>query len=398
VSGAASPLEDGGPVAVERAHASGFYALRDVALVSGSGARLRDAAGREYVDCSAGHGVAAVGHAHPRVAAAIAAQAARLATCPGSFPNDRRAELLGRLARLVPAGLERFFLCNSGTEAIEAALKIARLATGRSGVVATMRGFHGRTMGALSATWDKAYREPFLPLVPGFAHVPYDRLEAAREAVTEETACVLVEPVQGEGGVHPPSEGYLAGLRALCDERGALLVLDEVQTGFGRTGRMFACEESGVVPDLLCLGKAIGGGVPMGAVAIGPRAGTLSVGAHGSTFGGNPLACAAACAVLDVLRDERLVERSAELGDWLLDRLASLDSPLVRGVRGRGLMVGVELKTRATPVLQGMAARGVIALPAGANVVRLLPPLVIERADLERAVDALAGSLAEAAA
>jgi predicted acetylornithine/succinylornithine family transaminase len=381
-------------VALEKRHTSGVYPTRDVALVRGRNARLWDANGREYLDCAAGHGVVNVGHAHPRVAAAIAEQAQRLITCPGSFPNDKRSELSERLAALLPAGLTRLFFCNSGTEAMEAAIKIARLSTGRTGVLATMRGFHGRTMGALSATWDPKYREPFAPLVPGYTHVPYDRLEAAAEAIGATTACVVVEIVQGEGGVRPGSGEYFRGLRRLCDERGALLVVDEVQTGFGRTGRMFACEHHGVVPDLLCLSKAIAGGLPMGVVAIGPRVAELPNGAHGSTFGGNPLACAAALAVLDVFRDEKLVERAAELGAWLFQRLRAIDAPIVREVRGLGMMAGVELKTRVTPILQRLMERGVIALPAGPTVLRLLPPLTIPREDLERALTAVAETLA----
>ncbi len=388
-------IEQDRVLALERAHESGVYASRGIALVEGSGARVRDAEGREYVDCSAGHGVASVGHGHPRVKAAITAQLERLTTCPQTFANDKRSELYERLAEVVPPGLERFFLCNSGTEAVEAALKMARVTTGRNGVVATMRGFHGRTLGALSATWEKRFREPFGPLVPGFAHVPYGRLEPMEEALGADTACVIVEIVQGEGGVHAGTTEYFDGLRRLCTERGVLLVVDEVQTGFARTGAMFACEYHGLVPDLLCLGKAIGGGLPMGAVAIGPRVGALEAGWHGSTFGGNPLACAAAVAVLDVIAEEELVTRSASLGRWLLHELERIDAPIVRAVRGLGLMVGVELRSRVQPVLATLLERGVIALPAGATVLRLLPPLVIEREDLTFALETIGAVLKE---
>jgi len=381
-------------LAAERAHASGVYPLRDVALVRGEGSRVWDSEGREYLDLAAGHGVASFGHAHPRIAAAVAEQARRLITCPGSFANDRRAELLERLAELT--GFERFFLCNSGTEAVEGALKLARVATGRGGVVAAVRGFHGRTFGALSATWEKRYREPFAPLVPGFSHAPYDDLAAMEKAVGRDTACVLIELVQGEGGVRAASKEYVAGLRALCQERGVLLVIDEVQTGFGRTGRNLACEHHDLQPDLLCLGKAIAGGLPMGAVAIGARVGELESGSHGSTFGGNPLACAAALAALDVLREENLAQRADETGRWLLKRMRKIESPLVREVRGIGLMIGMELKQRVNPVLKALIERGVIALPAGPTVLRLLPPLGIEREDLERALVAIEESLPEA--
>jgi len=267
---------------------------------------------------------------------------------------------------------------------VEAALKFARLATGRKGIVATMRGFHGRTMGALSATWEPKYREPFQPLIPGFTHIPYDNLEAAEKAIGPETAAVIVEAVQGEGGVRPASPGYLSGLRRLCDERGALLILDEIQTGLGRTGRWFACQHTGVVPDLMALAKGLAGGVPMGAVLIGPRVGTLPPMSHGSTFGGNPLACAAALATLDVLEKEKLPEQAAEKGEYLLGRLRRIEADKVREVRGIGLMIGVELRERVTPYLMALMRLGVLALPAGPTVLRLLPPLVISYDEMDR--------------
>lgn len=376
---------------LERRHATGVVAPRGLAIVRGLGATVWDDRGRAYVDCTSGHGVASLGHCHPRVVEAIARQAATLVTCQQSFANDRRAELLARLADLLPGELSRVFLCNSGAEAVEAALKFARLATGRTGVVAAMRGFHGRTFGALSATWDRRYREPFAPLVEGFSHVAFDDLPAVERTVDDRTAAVVVEIVQGEGGVRPGGTAYFEGLRRLCDERGAMLIFDEVQTGFGRTGRWFACEHHAVAPDLICLGKAIAGGVPMGAVAVGPRVGALAAGSHGSTFGGNPLACAAALATIAVIEDEGLVERAAESGGHLLDRLRRIDAPVVREVRGLGLMVGLELRARVAPLLAELERRGVLALPAGPTVLRLLPPLTISRDEIDTVVDALAG-------
>ncbi len=379
----------------EAAHTSGVYPKRPLAIVRGEGARVWDDEGREYIDCVGGQGAASLGHAHPAIVAALSEQAGRLISCPEIFYNDRRAELLARLAEVAPDGLDRAFLCNSGTEAVEAALKFARLATGRTGVVAAMRGFHGRTMGALSATWHRDYRTPFEPLIPGFSHVPYNDVEALERAVTGDIAAVLLEPVQGEGGVHPAAPGYLAAAAELCQERGALLILDEVQTGFGRTGRLFACEHDGVTPDLLAVAKSMAGGVPMGACLIGHRVGKLAPLSHGSTFGGNPLACAAGLATLDLLTrpdpltGETLPQRAARLGAWLVDAIRSLDVPLVREVRGRGLLVGVELRSKVTPVLQQLQAHGVLALPAGMTVLRLLPPLVITEEELARVVDAL---------
>ncbi|MBN1121717.1 MAG: aspartate aminotransferase family protein [Anaerolineae bacterium] len=380
-------------IAAEDAHTSGAYPKREIALVRGEGARVWDADGREYIDCNAGHGVANVGHCHPAITEAIQAQAGILVTCSETFYNDQRAVLINELTARTPGNLDRVFLCNSGTEAVEGALKIARYFTGRTGIVAAMRGFHGRTLGALSLTWDKKYREPFMPLLPDVSHVPYDKLEAMDEAVGDNTAAVLVEAVQGEGGVRPGSAEYLAGLRRLCSERGALLIVDEVQSGFGRTGRWFACEYFDLVPDVLCLGKAIGGGIPMGAVVWRETLGQLKPGIHGSTFGGNALACAASRAVLRVLGEESLPERAARIGETLLDNLQGIDSPLIREVRGLGLMIGIELKQKSTPVLKEMMDRGVLALPAGPNVVRLLPPLVIGEDDLETVVQVIRESL-----
>lgn len=380
-------------VELEERHGSGVYAPRRPVLVRGSGARLWDADGREYIDCMSGHGVASLGHAHPAMIEALSEQMNRLWTCPNGFYNDRRAQLLAELARLAPDGLDRAFLCNSGTEAVEAAIKFARVATGRSGIVAAMRGYHGRTMGALSATWNKGYREPVEPLVPGFAFVPYDRLGPMEQAIDETTAAVVLEIVQGEGGVHPASTEYLRGVQAVCRDRGALLIIDEVQTGFGRTGAMFACEHHDLRPDLLCVAKAIAGGVPMGATMIGPRVGVLPRRVHSTTFGGNPLACAAALASIDVIEREGLVRRAAELGARFRAGLESIASPLVRDVRGLGLMLAVELRTSSLPFLRALAERGVLALPAGSTVLRFLPPLVITSAQVDEVLAHLSAVL-----
>jgi LysW-gamma-L-lysine/LysW-L-ornithine aminotransferase len=376
-------------ITTERHYGSGIYAKRDLVLVRGCGARLWDDKGQEYIDCAAGIGVANLGHCHPAVVAAVTRQSQTLITCQEMFYNDRRAELLARLAAVLPGGLERLFLCNSGSEAVEAAIKFARLATGRGGVVAARRGFHGRTLGALSATHKKEYREPFVPLVPGFRHVPFNDADRLAQSVNQETAAVILEIVQGEGGVRPAVAHYLRAARRLCYERGALLIVDEVQTGFGRTGRWFACDHFDLQPDLLCLGKALAGGLPMGAVAMGPRVTGLTPGVHGSTFGGNPLVCAAAGAAIEAYRAEDLPGRAAVLGHRFLDRLQRLDSHLVRDVRGLGLMVGVELKVRAMPVVQRLAARGVIALTAGTTVLRFLPPLIIAPEDLDTVASTL---------
>jgi acetylornithine/LysW-gamma-L-lysine aminotransferase len=346
-----------------------------------------------YIDCVGGQGAANLGHCHPAVVAAVQQQAAQLLSCPEIFYNDQRAQLLQRLVELAPAGIERAFLCNSGTEAVEAAYKFARAATGRPAVISAKRSFHGRTMGALSLTGQDKYREPFEPLLAGITHVTYNDLDALDAALTNQTAAVILEVVQGEGGVRPADPQYLLAAQRLCHDRGALLIIDEVQTGIGRTGRIFACEHSGVQPDLLCIAKSLAGGLPIGAVLIGSRVGALDTGLHGSTFGGNPLACAAALAALHALQAEQLPQRAERLGTALMLILRSANLPGVREVRGLGLLIGLELKAKVTPVLQALQARGVLALPAGNTVLRLLPPLVISEEDLECVQHAISEAL-----
>ena len=374
-------------IEIESKYTSGVTSKRPLAIVRGKGARVWDANGREYIDCVGGQGTANVGHANPFVAAAIAEQARTLIALTEIFYNDKRAAVEEKLVQISPNRANRVYLCNSGAEAIESAIKLARYATGRTGIVAFMRGFHGRTMGALSATWEPKYRDPFLPLVPDFSHVPYDNLDKAREAITDKTAGVIVEVVQWEGGVRPGSREFLVGLQALCRERGAMLIVDEVQTGFCRTGKMFASEHYGLEGDFVCVAKSIAGGVPMGAVLIGERVKKLEPLIHGSTFGGNPLACAAALAAIDFMEREHLAARAAELGAYIIGRLQRIESPLIREVRGLGLMIGIELKQKVTPYLMALMERGVLALPAGLNVLRLLPPLVIEKSDLDIVAD-----------
>jgi acetylornithine/LysW-gamma-L-lysine aminotransferase len=380
-------------IALESTHDSGVYNKVDIVLVRGEGAHLWDVQGREYIDCMSGHGVANIGHANPAVIQATTEQMQRLTTCYPTFYNDRRAQLMHKLIEIAPPGMARVFLCNSGTEAVEAALKFARLSTGRTNIVSTMRGFHGRTMGALSATWRKEYREPVEPLVPGFGFVPYNRLERMEHKVDQETAAVIVEVVQGEGGVHPADGDYLHDVQALCRERGALLIADEVQTGFGRTGRMFACEHHDLRPDLMTVAKAVAGGLPMGAVLIGPHVGELPTKTHASTFGGNPLCCAAALAAIEYMESENLPQRAAERGAQMLAGLRAIESPLIRDVRGLGLMIAVELRRPAGSYLAALAERGVLALSAGSTVMRFLPPLVISEEDVDTVVEQVAGVL-----
>ena len=378
---------------IERRWALEVFPKRDITLVRGRGAEVWDDEGRRYIDCVAGIGVASIGHANEAVAEALAAQARTLVACPGIFYNDARARLLEKLASIAPEGLTRAFLCNSGAESVEAAIKFARLTTGRAGVVSAMRGFHGRTLGALSATHKKAYREGFGPLVPGFSFVPFNNAAKLRAAVGGETAAVVIEPVQGEGGIRPASAEFLGAAREVCDETGALLVFDEIQTGFCRTGRMFACEHHGVFPDVLCLAKAIAGGVPTGAVLANDRI-QLPPGKHGTTFGGNPLASAAALAAIEFMQEARLAERAEALGARFRERFEPRMPKRVRALRQVGLMIGIELKERCRPHIDALAETGVLTLPAGTTVIRLLPPLVITEAEIDEVVEALLRVLA----
>jgi acetylornithine/LysW-gamma-L-lysine aminotransferase len=372
----------------------GVYQKRDVVIVRGEGALVWDEAGREYVDCVAGIGVANVGHCHPAVVAAVQAQAARLITCNELFYNDARAQCLERLDRITPEGINRFFLCNSGTEAVEGAIKFARMATGRKHVVAAMRGYHGKTLGSLSATWERKYKEPFAPLVPDFSHVPYNNVAEFEKAIDEQTAAVILEPVQGEGGVRPATAEFLQAIRRACDQKGALLIIDEIQTGFGRTGRLFACEHFGVLPDIITMAKGIAGGVPMGAIGIDRRVGEIEKQSHTSTFGGNPLACAAAVAAIDALTEEDLPRRAADTGAYFVRRLREITSARIREIRGLGLMIGIEMKDKAGAIAQALMQEGVLALLAGTTVLRFLPPLVITREQVDHVVESLARVLA----
>ncbi len=380
-------------VEIENKYTSGIYAKQPLTIVRGQGAILFDVDGNEYLDCAAGHGVANLGHAHPKIAEALYKQASTLITLFESFPNDQRAALMEKICNLVP-GLDRVFFCNSGTEAVEASFKFARISTGRKNIVAAMRAFHGRTYGSLSATFNKKYRDGFEPLVPGFCHVAYNNVEALDQAVTEETAAVIFEVIQGEGGVYPASLEFVQAARRICDERGALLIIDEIQSGFGRTGKMFAIQHFGVTPDMLTCAKSLAGGVPMGALLIGRSVKNLTPGVHGSTFGGNPLACAAALAALSIIEEEDLPGQAAAKGKYLMEKLQEINSPHIREVRGLGLMVGIELKQKVAPYIKALQEKRIIALNAGMTVIRLLPPLVISYEQIDHLVDVLTEVLA----
>ena len=373
---------------------SGVYNKHSVVMVRAEGATVWDDTGREYIDCVGGYGVANVGHSNPDVVQAIKDQAERLIVMPQTLPNDKRAEFLQELTSLLPRELNRVFLCNSGTEAMEAAKKFAITATGRQRFVSMKRGFSGRSLGALAFTWEPKYREPFGDAVDNanVDFVSYGNLEELRAAITDRTAAVILEPVQGEGGVRPGSAEFIRAARELTREQGALLILDEIQTGFGRTGKMFAMEHFGVVPDGVTLAKAMAGGVPVGAFAMTAEvADRMPKGGHGTTFGGNPLAMAAGVAAMRFMKREKLAEQAAEKGAYFMERLRAIQSPKIREVRGLGLMIGVELKEKSGPYIAALEHdEAVLTLQATPLVVRFLPPLTISKAQIDQVVDAFA--------
>ncbi len=373
-----------------------LHADRGITLVRGEGSYLWDDRDRRYLDLMTNYGVNLLGHAHPGVNAAIIAQVGLLTNAHQSFESPARQEFLETLATLLPAELTRISFANSGAEAVEAALKYARVASGRTGIVAMHRAYHGRTFGALATTADAKYRDPYAPMLAGVRHVPFDDLDALDQALDGTVGTVIVEPIQGEGGIRVPAEGYLRGIRERCDAQGMLLVCDEIQTAF-RTGATFAFTREGIVPDILCLSKAIANGLPMGVTvtseAVSER---IPKGSHGSTFAGNPLVCAAGTATLRILGDETLHAQALEKGARFQQRVEELRLPQVREVRGRGLMLAVELKKPATPVIKAMQQRRVLVLPGGGTVIRFLPSILIDDAQLDQAIEVLAEAVPRA--
>jgi acetylornithine/N-succinyldiaminopimelate aminotransferase len=388
-----SPLEES-PAAVERRESAcvlGTYARAAFHPRAGKGARLVDASGRVYWDLLAGIAVNVLGYAHPRIARTLRSEARGLLHVSNLFYHPAQGLLAERL--VAASGLARAFFCNSGTEANEAALKFARLARpGRAEVVALQESFHGRTLGALSMTGHEQYRAPFAPLVPGVGFVPPNDSAALAAAVSPRTCAIILEPILGEGGIIPLTSDYLRAARETADRAGALLILDEIQCGLGRTGRLFAYEESGVTPDLVTLAKPLGGGLPLGAVLAGRAVeGAVRPGHHGTTFGGNPLACRLALEVLDEIDASHLLERVTRLGSWLEARLVRLKRlrSAIRDVRGRGLMWGIELDREAAPVARELLERGFVVGTARGDVLRLLPPYVVPKSALAAFLTAL---------
>ncbi len=363
------------------------YTRQPIAIKKACGAVVTDVNGKEYIDCVAGIAVNNVGHCHPAVVEAITRQAEELIHVSNLYYTEQQALLAEELVNLT--GMNRVFFCNSGAEAVEGALKLARKATGKKEFIAAEHAFHGRTRGALSVTHKEKYRKPFEPLAPA-VFVPYNDADAIRGAITEDTAGVILEAVQGEAGVIIPTDEYLSEVREICDETGTLMILDEVQTGFGRTGKWFAREHSGIRPDIMTLAKAMGGGFPMGAMlAREDVASNFGRGDHASTFGGNALSCAAALANIEVIKKEKLVEKSNELGTYLMKKLKGLNKDYVKEIRGKGLMVGMELSIKCEDIVGRARERGVLLNCTSDSVLRFVPPLTITREQLDKTVGVL---------
>ena len=373
-------------------HVMNTYVRAPLGLTKGKGSRVWDIDGHEYLDLFPGWGVSALGHNHPFVVTALRGQASRLMHVANTFYHPLQAKAARKLAGAAFDG--KVFFCNSGAEGVETAIKLARKwGKGRYEIITMERSFHGRTMGALSATGQTKYQEGFEPVLPGFVRVPFNDLAAVARAVTDKTVAVLVEPIQGEGGVRIASDEYLRGLRALCDVRRLLLIFDEVQTGMGRTGQWFGYQHAGVVPDALILAKALGGGFPIGAVLAKPEvAAVLTPGTHATTYGGNPLGCACVLAVFEAIEKQKLLARTRQFGELALARMQAWAQEwpgMIKEVRGRGLMLGLELRADGRPVVAACREQRVLINCTQETVVRMLPAMTITRAQLDRGLDVL---------
>ena len=358
-------------------------------LTRGKGVFAFDDKGKKYIDCVAGVAVNNFGHCHPKIVAAIKKQASELIHCSNWFYNLNQPLLAKKICDL--SGMKKVFFCNSGAEAIDGAIKLAMKSTGKKGFVSAVGAFHGRTLGSLSLTWKEKYKAPYMPLFPSAKFVEYNNPSAIEAAIDENTAAVILEPVQGEGGINIPSDDYLVLVKGICEKRNILLILDEVQTGFGRTGKPFAFQHTSIMPDIICMAKGLGGGFPMGAFAATEKvAAAFSPGDHGSTFGGTPLACAAALAAMDVLESKKLCEASEKSGAYFLKLLKKIKSPKIKDVRGKGLLIGVELTEPARPACEKLIEKGVLASSTSDTVIRFAPPLLIKKKEIKAVVSALA--------
>ena len=369
-----------------------LYQRFPVTIEKGQGSHVWDVNNKEYIDCMGGYGVALVGHRNERVVNAIKAQIGKILTVHSSFYNKTREEFLENLIKVAPKGLSQVHLNNSGAESVEAAIKFARKFSGKKGMVAMKGSYHGKSMGALSLTFNPKYRESFQPLVEKVSFSSYGNIDELRATVDKDTAFVILEPIQGESGIHVPPDGFLQDVRKLCDENKILLIFDEIQSGLGRTGSMWASNHWETVPDIMCVAKGIAGGVPMGVTLVRPD--ILSVmkkGEHSSTFGGNPLSCATGTATIQALTQDGLIENAKNMGQKLRQGLEELKSKhkIIREVRGKGLMIGVELKFEVKDILMEGIKNGLLLLYSGRNILRFLPPLVISEEDITKTLKIL---------
>ena len=375
-----------------------LYQRFPVTVEKGKEAHVWDVNGKEYIDCMGGYGVALVGHQNQRVNNAIKEQVDKIITVHSSLYNKTREEFLKKLIGLAPKGLTQVHLNNSGAEAIEAAMKFARKFTGKKGMVAMKGSYHGKSFGALSLTFNPKYRKSFAPLVEKVSFASFGDIESLKSVIDEDTAFVILEPIQGESGIIVAPEGFLQDVRKLCDEKGILLIFDEIQAGLGRTGRLWACDHWNTAPDILCLAKGIAGGVPMGATLVRPDIlAAISKGEHSSTFGGNPISCAAGAAALTALTEDGLIENSEKMGKLFREELEKLKEKhtMIREIRGKGLMIGIEMKFEVRDILMGLIKQGVLMLYSGRNILRILPPLVISEDDVSKVIHALDTILTE---
>ncbi len=375
-----------------------LYQRFPVTIEKGDGSHVWDVDGKEYIDCMGGYGVALVGHRNQRVNNAIKEQVDKIITVHSSLYNKTREEFLTKLIGLAPDGLTQVHLNNSGAEAIEAAMKFARKFTGKKGMVAMKGSYHGKSFGALSLTFNPKYRKAFQPLVEKVSFASFGDIESLRSVIDDDTAFVILEPIQGESGIIVAPEGFLQEVRKICDEKGIVLIFDEIQAGLGRTGRLWACDHWNTAPDILCLAKGIAGGVPMGATLVRQNIlASMSKGEHSSTFGGNPISCAAGIAALDSLTEDGLIENSAKMGEKFRKGLEELKEKhtMIREIRGKGLMIGIEMKFEVRDILMTLIKKGVLMLYSGRNILRILPPLVISEDDVTKVLHALDSTLTE---
>ena len=369
-----------------------IYQRFPVTIERGLGSHVWDTNGKEYIDCMGGYGVALVGHCNPRVVKAIKEQLDKIITVHSSLYNKTRERFLETLMKIAPKNLNQVYLNNSGTEAVEAAIKFARKFTGKTGMVAMNGSYHGKSLGSLSITFSQKYRKPFEPLVEKVSFSPFGDIEALRSTINSDTAFIIMEPIQGESGIHVAPDGFLQDVRKLCNEKGIILIFDEIQAGLGRTGKMWAGEHWDTTPDIMCLAKGIAGGIPMGATLVREDIlSCISKGEQSSTFGGNPLSCAAGIASIEALTQDSLVENAAKMGKLFREGLERLKEKhkIIREIRGKGLMIGVEMKFEVKDILFDGIANNLLLLYSGKNILRLLPPLVISESDITKALETL---------